>query len=370
MNYNEALNFIISQQSLGIMPGLTRILKLLEKMGNPQNDLKIIHIAGTNGKGTVAATIANTLAEHGYKVGLFSSPWVVDYREQIQVNNEFISESDFAEYVEEYKENDCSEFEFLTAIMYKYFADKKVDYAVVECGMGGLEDATNVEESNIAVITSVALDHTAFLGNTIEEIAYQKAGIIKENGTCVLYPNPAVEHIFEKVCKEKNANLIKAEDDGYWMFNNLNVVWEVIKLVFEDVDITKAELPARQEEIGNIMLDGGHNADAAKYLEFRLPRNKNLYVTAVIGMMADKDIDAYLSIIAPKCKKIITTTPSNPRAISAKELKKIAEKYCNDVVAIDNPLEAVQQKGVTLVCGSFFLARDVRDYLLKSNGLS
>ena len=100
MNYNEALNFIISKQSLGIMPGLTRILKLLEKMGNPQNDLQIIHIAGTNGKGTVAATIANTLAEHGYKVGLFSSPWVTDYREQIQINNEFISEAEFAKYVE------------------------------------------------------------------------------------------------------------------------------------------------------------------------------------------------------------------------------------------------------------------------------
>ena len=366
MNYNEALNFIISKQSLGIMPGLTRILALLKQMGNPQNDLKIIHIAGTNGKGTVASTIANTLTEHGYKVGLFSSPWVVDYREQIQINNEFISESDFAEHVEKYKDNDCSEFEFLTAIMYKYFADNKVDYAVVECGMGGLEDATNVEECNIAVITSVALDHTAFLGNTLEEIAYQKAGIIKENGTCVLYPNPAVEHIFEKVCEEKNANLIKAEDFGFWTQNNLSVVDEVIKLIIGDEDIKLTHLPARKEKIGNVLLDGGHNDDAAKFLEYSISSNE----IAVIGMMADKDIDAYLSIVAPRCKKIITTTPNNPRAISAEELKKIAEKYCNDVVAIDNPLEAVQQDGVTLVCGSFFLARDVRDYLLKSNGLS
>ncbi|MDE6658678.1 MAG: bifunctional folylpolyglutamate synthase/dihydrofolate synthase, partial [Eubacterium sp.] len=231
MNYNEALSFIISKQSLGIMPGLTRILKLLEKMGNPQKDLKIIHIAGTNGKGTVAATIANTLTEHGYKIGLFSSPWVMDYREQIQINNAFISETEFADYVEKYKDNDCSEFEFLTAIMYKYFADNKVDYAVVECGMGGLEDATNVEESNIAVITSVALDHTAFLGNTIEEISYQKAGIIKDNGTCVLYPNPNTEHIFEKVCKEKNAKLIKLHDFQSCSHNNKNTVSQVLKLL-------------------------------------------------------------------------------------------------------------------------------------------
>lgn len=162
MNYNEALNYIISKQSLGIMPGLDRIKQLLEKMGNPQEDYRIIHIAGTNGKGTVAATIANTLTQYGVKAGLFSSPWVTDYREQIQIDNTFISEADFAEYVEKYKDNACSEFEFLTAIMYKYFSDKKVDYAVVECGMGGLEDATNVETENISVITSVALDHTAF----------------------------------------------------------------------------------------------------------------------------------------------------------------------------------------------------------------
>ncbi|MDE5995399.1 MAG: hypothetical protein K2G56_00600, partial [Eubacterium sp.] len=317
------------------------------------------------GKGTVAATIANTLVEHDYKVGLFSSPWVIDYREQIQIDNEFISRTEFSEYVETYQDNDCSEFEFLTAIMYKYFADKKVDYAVVECGMGGLEDATNVEESNIAVITSVALDHTAFLGNTIEEIAYQKAGIIKENCTCVLYPNPAIEHIFEKVCLEKNAKLIKLHDFQSCTQNNMNTVTETLKLIIKNADITLSNLPARKEKIGNVLLDGGHNADAAKFLESSISNE-----IAVIGMMADKDIDAYLSIVAPKCKKIIITTPNNPRAISAEELKAIAEKYCSDVVAIDNPHEAVQQKGVTLVCGSFFLARDVRDYLLKSNGLS
>lgn len=365
MNFNEALNFIISKQSLGIMPGLNRILKLLERMGNPQNDLKIIHIAGTNGKGTVAATIANALIQNGYKIGLFSSPWVVDYREQIQINNAFISENEFAEYVEQYKDNDCSEFEFLTALMYKYFSDKKVDYAVVECGMGGLEDATNVEKSNIAVITSVALDHTAFLGNTLEEIAYQKAGIIKENGICVLYPNPASEHVFEKVCKERDAKLIRVGNAGSWVQNNLGTAAAVLKLILGEVNASVVNLPARKERIGRILLDGGHNADAAKYLEYSLSDE-----IAVIGMMADKDIDAYLSIVAPKCKKIITTTPNNSRAVSAEKLKVIAEQYCSDVVAVSNPIEAVKQKDITLVCGSFFLAREIRSYLLKSKGLS
>lgn len=365
MNYNEALNFIVSKQSLGIMPGLNRILKLMERMGNPQNDLRIIHIAGTNGKGTVAATIAKTLMDNGYNVGLFSSPWVVDYREQIQINNAFISENEFADYVEKYKDNECSEFEFLTAVMYKYFSDKKVDYAVVECGMGGLEDATNVENHNMAVITSVALDHTAFLGNTIEEIAYQKSGIIKENGICFLYPNSACEHIVEKVCKEKNAKLIKIPDTGFWMRNNLDTASEVLNLILGKTDLSLAQFPARKEKIGNVLLDGGHNADAARVLAESISDE-----TAVIGMMADKDIDSYLSIVAPKCKKIITTKPDNPRAVSAEDLKKKAEKYCKDVIAIDNPIEAVSQKDITLVCGSFFLAREVREYLIKSNGLS
>ncbi len=361
MNYKDALNLIISKQSLGIMPGLSRIQKLLAEMNNPQNSIKVIHVAGTNGKGTVSATIANALIQNGYKVGLFTSPWVIDYREQIQINNQFISENELAEYIEKFKENDCSEFEFLTAIMYKFFADQGVDYAVVECGMGGREDATNVEDCNIAVITSISLDHTAFLGDTIEKIAEEKAGIIKENGVCVLYPNPVCEHIFEKVCKEKNAHLIKVEDYcKHWSRNNIATVYKALNLILGDCEFRLAQLPARRERIGGILLDGGHNTDAAKFLEYSLSDDE----VAVIGMMADKDIDGYLSIVAPKCRKIFTTTPDNPRAISAAELKKIAGKYCTDVIAIDNPADAVKQAGVTLVCGSFFLARDVRKYLI------
>lgn len=359
MNYKEALDFIVSKQSLGIKPGLERISALLEAMGNPQNKLNIIHIAGTNGKGTVANTIAEALAKAGHKVGLFTSPWVTDYREQIQINGSFISKNDFAEYVCCYQDADATEFELITAIMYKYFYDKKVDYAVVECGMGGKGDATNTEKENIAVITSVSLDHTAFLGDTVEKIACEKSGIIKENGICVLYPNPECESVFEEVCREKHARLIKIKETGDWQKNNSAVVKEVLKLVIGDCDFSVSHLPARKERIGNILLDGGHNTNAAKMLEISLSDNE----VAVIGMMSDKDIDGYLSIIAPKCRKIITTTPNNLRAIPAEELKKHAEKYCSDVVAIDNPAEAIKENDVTLVCGSFFLARDIRKYL-------
>lgn len=360
MIYDEALNFILGKQSLGIMPGLTRIINLLETMGNPQNDIKIIHIAGTNGKGTVAKTINNALINAGNKVGLFSSPWIEDYREQIQINNEFISKKKFASYVAKYKDNDCTEFEFLTAIMYKYFADSKVDYAVVECGMGGKGDSTNVEESNISVITSISLDHTAFLGNTVERIAEEKSGILRKNSTCVLYPNPDVEYIFEDKCKK----LVKVKEHGIFKKNNLATANAVLELLGVPTVEQCAELPARQEYVGSVMLDGAHNKNGAQALEPYLPNGN---VTAVIGMMKDKDVDGYLSVIAPHLNRIITTTPENPRSMPAEELKHLAQKYCKDVVAVDSSNEAValakQDENFKLVCGSFYLAREVRNLI-------
>lgn len=360
MDYKEALNFILTKQSLGIMPGLTRIQNLLSKMGNPQDEIKIIHIAGTNGKGTVAKTINNALIENGFKTGLFTSPWIDDYREQIQINNEFIPKNVFAEYIEKYKENDCTEFEFLTAVMYKYFADSKVDYAVVECGMGGRGDSTNVEKKNLSVITSISLDHTAFLGDTVEQIAEEKSGILRRNCTCVLYPNKGLEYIFEDKC----GNLIKVPEQGDFKQNNLatvNAVLDVLKIP----NVTEcAKLPARQEYIGFVMLDGAHNKSGAVALEPYLPQGK---ITAVIGMMKDKDVDGYLSVIAPHLDRIITVTPDNPRSMPAEDLKQLALKYCNDVTAVNDSAAAItlakQNDNFKLVCGSFYLAREVRNLI-------
>jgi dihydrofolate synthase/folylpolyglutamate synthase len=332
------------------MPGLSRIKSLLTKMGEPQDKIKIIHIAGTNGKGTVAATISDTLIKNGFKIGLFSSPWVIDYREQIQINNQFIPENVFAKYVSQYGDNDCTEFEFLTAIMYKYFADEKVDYAVIECGMGGLGDSTNVETNNVcSVITHIALDHTNFLGNTVQEIAKEKSGIIRANSPCVLYPNSDVEDVFEDF-----NNIIKVENTGDYMLNNLKTAQAVIDVLGVNAMAEISHLPARQQRLNGILLDGGHNVDAAKALESVIKNE-----VAVIGMMKDKNIDGYLSIVAPKCKKIITTRPNNSRSMSAVDLMCIAKKYCDDVDAIDNPVDAVNQKDVTLICGSFYLIRDI-----------
>ena len=355
MNYNEALNFILKKQSLGIMPGLSRIKALLSVMGNPQDKIKIIHIAGTNGKGTIAKTIADALQLNGLKVGLFTSPWVVDYREQIQLNGEYISESDFAKYVAEYAENDCTEFEMLTAIMYKYFADNAVDYAVVECGMGGAGDATNVEADNLSVITSISLDHTDFLGSTVEEIAAEKSGILRENGTCILYPNKGLEHIFEGKCKK----LVCVDEQGSIKENNLATVNAVLsELGFEKVNKLSL-IPARLERLNGILLDGGHNPSAAKTLA---PVINN--EVAIIGLLRDKDVESYLSLIAPKCKKIIAVTPDSPRAMPAENLAEIAKKYCPCVEIAASPIAAVMQnKDVTLICGSFYLIREIRNLI-------
>ena len=343
MNYNEALNFIEKKQSLGIMPGLSRINKLLERMDNPQNKIKIIHVAGTNGKGTVASTIAESLINNGCKVGLFTSPWVIDYREQIQINNEFISKEAFVEYIERYQNNDCSEFEFLTAIMYKYFSDNNVDYAVIECGMGGRDDATNVENENLSVITSISLDHTNFLGSTLEEIAENKSGICRNNCDCIIYSNE-----FECIFKDKCKNLIISPQS-----DNLSIVNTVLRhLGLNGVNALK-QLPARQERKGSVLLDGGHNVAAAKKLE---PIINN--EIAIIGMMKDKDVDGYLKIIAPKCKRIICVDVNNPRAVSKEELKSVAMKYCSDVITSNNAFEALKYNP-SLICGSFYMIREI-----------
>lgn len=361
MNYDNALNLILQKQSLGIKPGLTRIYELLNKMDNPQDKINIIHIAGTNGKGTTAAALSNALIKSGKKVGLFTSPWTEDYREQIKINGNMITEEEFAFYVEKYIDCDATEFELVTAIMYKYFADENVDFAVVECGMGGKGDATNVEKKNISIITSVAIDHTAFLGNTLDEIAAEKSGIIKPDSVCILYPNPKCERIFEKVCSDNNTKLIKINDFGDVLKNDIACAQAALNEIGLDIEAKNPNLPARQSKVGNILVDGGHNEDAARALA---PKINN--EVAVVAMMKDKNVDAYLSLIAPKCKTIYATQVDNVRSMSASELALVAKKYCDNVFTVDNAEKAItlaKQNNLSLVCGSFYLYRQIRKEL-------
>ncbi|MDR1773288.1 MAG: bifunctional folylpolyglutamate synthase/dihydrofolate synthase [Clostridioides sp.] len=223
MNYEEALEYISSTHRFGMKLGLDRIKRLLELLSNPQDNLKFIHIAGTNGKGSVASFIANILETGGYKTGLYTSPYLEDFTERIRINMINIPKSDVAKYIEIIKEKieilmsegfeSPTEFEIETVLAFLYYKEEKVDYVVLEVGLGGRFDATNIiSESLINVIVSISLDHTNILGDTISQIAYEKAGIIKENSTVVIYPQEEyAENIIEKVCKEKDATLIKCD---------------------------------------------------------------------------------------------------------------------------------------------------------------
>ena len=348
-SYKEAIEYLKNKQSLGIKPGLERIQETLSVLGNPQDRYPIIHIAGTNGKGTVAATIATALQGAGYKVGLFTSPWVVNEREQIQINGEFISEEDFWHSVRalQMMDTDCTEFECITVIAYEYFKLQKVDYAVIECGMGGSGDATNVEKNNMSVITSISLDHTDFLGDTVEKIAEDKSGILRKNGTCVLF-NEELSHIFEKKCT-------KLITGG--LFDNLSLVNAALKELGVNPANELVSLPARLVRKSGILLDGGHNHAAAENLANYI--NDEI---AVIGMMKDKDVDAYLSCVAPKCRRLITVNVKNSRSMSAEELASRAKRYCDDVIICDTAKDALKFNP-TLICGSFYMIREIYNLL-------
>ncbi|MBQ7740634.1 MAG: hypothetical protein IJT65_05310 [Eubacterium sp.] len=348
-SYQKAIQYLNEKKSLGVMPGLERIKAALEEKGNPQNDFKIIHIAGTNGKGTVAATISKALENNGFRVGLFTTPWVVSCREQIQLCGEMISCEDFTRLTDECQNDVCTEFETLVLMAYLFFSRNKVDYAVVECGMGGLGDATNVENDNLSVITPISFDHTDYFGSSIEDIAKEKAGILRKSCDCIIYSDE-FKDIFAPHCKKL---YISPDKD------NLSLVNTVLDYLGINAVSELVRLPARQERIGSILLDGGHNKSAGEYLS-KVIENE----TALIGMLKDKDVDAYLSFVAPKCKKIITVTPKSERAMDSKELLVYAKRYCNDVISYNDINEALNDFSITLVCGSFYLAREIRKILI------
>ncbi len=348
-DYAQALEYLKQKQSLGVKPGLERIQETLDVLLNPQNSYSIIHIAGTNGKGTVAATLAKALQDSGYKVGLFTSPWITDYREQIQVNGKFISEDELWRAVRalQMMDTSCTEFECLTVIAYLHFKLQKVDYAVVECGMGGKGDATNVEKKNLSVITSISLDHTDYFGETVEQIAEEKSGILRKDCTCFLY-NDELKEIFEPKCQKLITGNLR---------DNLMLVNAVLNELGVAPVAELVHLPGRLEKRGNVLIDGGHNVSAALRLA-PLIQNE----TAVIGMMRDKDVDGYLRIVAPKCKRIITVNVNHPRALPAAELASRAKVYCGDVTTAVCTKEALRCHP-TLICGSFYMIREINNLI-------
>ena len=225
MNYDEAIAYIKNTAKFGTKLGLERTEKILELLGNPHKKLKCIHIAGTNGKGSTTAMVTNILVQAGYKVGSYISPFIEEFEERMQINNVNISKGDLSNIITEVSKavekvvelgySNPTEFEIITCAGFLYFYRNNVDFAVVEVGMGGRLDSTNVIIPILTVITSISLDHTLILGDTIEKIAYEKAGIIKEGIPVVMYPQQKQsEEVIERICKEKNCKLIKVPGES------------------------------------------------------------------------------------------------------------------------------------------------------------
>ncbi len=402
MNYNDALEYIHSLLRFGSRPGLERIRELLSFLGNPQNDLKFIHVAGTNGKGSVCTMLAEVLKTAGYKTGLYISPYVTCFRERIQVNGEYISESDLARLTAVVREKgiEVTEFEFITALAFLYFKEKGCDVIVLETGLGGRLDATNVINSPLAcVITGIGLDHTAVLGDTLEEIAGEKCGIIKEGApvfTTYNQPREAMGVIKRNsgVTVTDASALSFAESDisgnrfcykghsyqtgliGAHQIENAMLVIDVLDGIGLNVScdsvkkgISSARFAGRLELISQtptVLMDGAHNPHGAAALVRELKNHKG--IAMIIGMMADKACEEVVSMLAPLCKKIITVTVTdNPRAIDANELKEIASRYCRDVSAAQNYMEALEMtrgEDTVFIVGSLYLASSIRPFAL------
>lgn len=425
MDYQEALEYIEKSHKFGMRLGLENSFKLLELLGNPQDKLKFIHVAGTNGKGSTCSFISNTLKEQGYKVGLYTSPYLETFTERIRLNGKNIPEEDVARIITIMKEKIeqmvsegypyPTEFEIETAMAFCYYYEQQTDYVVLEVGLGGRYDATNVIKSPLAsVIVSLSLDHIGILGDTLGKIAYEKAGIIKEDSIVVVYKQkPEAEEVIKDVCKEKNAkyievdfqNLVIKKSDinsqvfdctilgeklenmeirliGDHQVNNAVLALTVIKVLRDDRNIEISEnsirraflntiWPGRIEKIKDnptFIIDGAHNEDGARSLSRVLEKHFNgKKMTLLIGMLKDKDIDSVLKILMDKFDKVITTTPDSDRAISCEELKEKIEKYIQNVTAIANIEEAVKyaldnasEDEVIISAGSLYMIGHVR----------
>ncbi len=410
MDYNKALQFIHGTNNFSAKPGLSRIAELCNKLGNPQNNLKFIHVAGTNGKGSTVTMIACALEDAGFKVGKFTSPYVFDFRERIEINGHMIEKDELVKHtktvmdIAEQMNEKPTEFEIVTAIGFLYFKDQNCDYVVLEVGLGGKFDATNIiEKPEVSVICSISLDHTHILGETEEKIATEKAGIIKADCPCVIYcqNSEKVTQVFKDTCKylgsplytanTQNLKTLTSKDDKnafdyngmrfnmtllgkHQIYNALNAICalEVLKIDSKHIisGINRAKAHARYEVISQkprVIVDAGHNRDGIEQLLKTLKTDKKVGdITVIFGMVKDKAYQYAIREIASVAKTMICLKPDSPRALSSFDMKNIAEMFCTDCHAYENPTDAVThavkkagKTGTILVCGSFYIIENV-----------
>ncbi len=389
MDYSQTLNYIHSVSNFFCKPGLNRISQLCEKIGNPQNDLKYIHVAGTNGKGSFCAMLSSVIHTAGYTVGLYTSPFILEFNERISVNGKSISDADLCLITEKVKnaadlmDDKPTEFEIITAVAFEYFKTKKCDIVVLECGLGGRYDATNIiKESVLSVITGVSIDHTSFLGNTIQQIADEKAGIIKEDGKCLWCgENSVAKEVILKEIKNKSAELFDYDKKDLFIrkmdlfgtifdygqlkdvhikllgsfqpINACNVINAVKILnssgyVINDEALQKGlentVWHARFEIINKnplIIADGGHNPEGVEAAVNSIKKYFNSKVIILTGVMKDKDYNFIADKIATVGERVYCITPDNPRALSANEYANVFKKLNVEAIAFSDVKSAL-----------------------------
>ena len=422
MDYASALSYIHGTYKFGSKLGLDNITCLLNKLGNPQDELKVIHVAGTNGKGSTVSFISKILESAGYRVGIFTSPFLERFNERIRINDTDIPDGDLGRItgivkgkVEEMLEEGYAhptEFEIVTAIAFVYYKDACVDYVALEVGLGGRMDSTNVVKKPImTVITPVALDHTEFLGDTLYAVAGEKAGIIKENVPCIIYPqhDEAMKRIGE-VATERNAKLTIADfttkkiletslegttfsyrNDTYEIalcgahqVNNAIVAMTVVEQLVDKrlCTVTHPQLlkglastkwGGRFELMSQsplVIIDGAHNLHGAKGLDQALETYlKGKKLGAVIGILGDKSYEAIIDLLGPRFSQVVVTEPENPRALPMKVLGGLIESY-DITVQYEQSIEKAVDKGLALkgldgliIFGSLYMIGAVRTYL-------
>ena len=415
MTPEEALSYIHSVCWKGSIPGLSRTRELLEKMGNPQNQLQFVHIAGTNGKGSTAAMTASILRKAGYRTGLYTSPYIFRFHERMQVDGQCISDEELAEITEfvrplaESIEDHPTEFELVTCIAMEYFKRHHCDVVSLEVGMGGELDSTNVIASPlVAVLTNIGLDHTEFLGDTLEKICETKSKIIKPGTIAVTYrEKPSVEAVIEARCREVGARWMPADFDaihlisaslegqifdwgpyeklhlpllGQHQLYNAAVVLTIVNalrekgLVISDeavrTGIASVSWPGRFELVARnplFIVDGGHNPQCIEALVNNVRDYLNgRTLTVLTGVLADKDYSDMYADMAQYAACFVTVTPPNPRALEAKDLAAYLSRYGKPVQAAETveagvalAKELAGPEGVVLAYGSLYMVGDI-----------
>lgn len=397
MNYAEARVYLDEVSKYGSVLGLENMRELLDRLGNPQDDLKFIHISGTNGKGSVLAYLSTILSGAGYRTGRYISPTLFSYRERIQVDEQKIEKESLARHVtaiakaiDEMKAENAGNptaFEVETALAFLYFKEKDCDIVVLETGLGGALDATNIIKTTVMeVIAPISMDHMEFLGDTLEKIAMQKAGIIKPHTSVVSASQEAdAKKVLANVCKENRCNMYMVDptqitdviydvEEQQFTYKN----WKDIKitlagsyqilnaaLALEGVEeLRRLGYHLTDEQVRKglyravwrgrftllsknpaVIIDGAHNPGAAKELKHSLDlyfKGKNLYY--IFGVFQDKDYQEVIRLTAPMAKHIITVqTPGNPRALPANELKEAVRLVNPSVEAAQSIQEAVKK---------------------------